>query len=36
MGWYKEGQSAGFIASLIGALILLGIYRMFKGRAATS
>jgi len=22
IGWYKEGQSAGFIASLIGALIL--------------
>jgi uncharacterized membrane protein YeaQ/YmgE (transglycosylase-associated protein family) len=36
IGWYKEGQSAGFIASLIGALILLGIYRMFKGRRATT
>ena len=34
IGWYKEGQSAGFIASLIGALILLGIYRLFKGKAA--
>jgi uncharacterized membrane protein YeaQ/YmgE (transglycosylase-associated protein family) len=36
IGWYKEGQGAGFIASLIGALILLGIYRMFKGRTATT
>ena len=36
IGWYKEGQSAGFIASLIGALILLGIYRLFKGKAATA
>src|SRR6201996_1688224 len=36
IGWYKEGQSAGFIASLIGALILLGIYRLFKGKTATA
>jgi uncharacterized membrane protein YeaQ/YmgE (transglycosylase-associated protein family) len=32
LGWYQEGQGAGFITSLIGALILLGIYRLFKGR----
>jgi uncharacterized membrane protein YeaQ/YmgE (transglycosylase-associated protein family) len=32
LGWYREGQGAGFIMSLIGALILLGIYRLFKGR----
>jgi uncharacterized membrane protein YeaQ/YmgE (transglycosylase-associated protein family) len=31
-GWYQPGQGAGFIASLIGALILLFIYRLFKGR----
>jgi uncharacterized membrane protein YeaQ/YmgE (transglycosylase-associated protein family) len=36
IGWYKQGQSAGFIASLIGALILLGIYRLFKGKTATA
>ena len=30
IGWYQEGQSAGFIASVIGALILLGIYRLAK------
>jgi uncharacterized membrane protein YeaQ/YmgE (transglycosylase-associated protein family) len=34
--WYQPGQSAGFIASLIGALILLFIYRLFKSRAATT
>lgn len=34
-GWYQPGQSAGFILSLIGALILLAIYRMFRGRSAT-
>jgi uncharacterized membrane protein YeaQ/YmgE (transglycosylase-associated protein family) len=34
--WYQPGQNAGFIASLIGALILLFIYRLFKGRPATT
>ena len=37
VGWYKAGEGAGFIMSLIGALILLFIYRLFKGkRAATT
>jgi len=37
IGWYKPGEGAGFIMSLIGALILLLIYRLFKGkRAATT
>lgn len=35
LGLYAEGEPAGFIASLIGAIILLAIYRMFKGRPAT-
>lgn len=30
VGWYREDQAAGFIASVIGAIILLAIYRMFK------
>ena len=34
MGWYGEGDPAGFIASVIGAIILLIIYRMFRGRTA--
>jgi uncharacterized membrane protein YeaQ/YmgE (transglycosylase-associated protein family) len=25
-GWYHEGQGAGFIASVFGAVILLAIY----------
>lgn len=33
-GWYKEGEAAGFIASVIGAIILLAIYRFFVGRRA--
>jgi uncharacterized membrane protein YeaQ/YmgE (transglycosylase-associated protein family) len=31
-GWYREGESAGFIASVIGAIILLAIYRAIVGR----
>jgi uncharacterized membrane protein YeaQ/YmgE (transglycosylase-associated protein family) len=32
VGLYREGSSAGFIMSVIGAIILLAIYRLFKGR----
>jgi uncharacterized membrane protein YeaQ/YmgE (transglycosylase-associated protein family) len=32
LGWYETGESAGFIASLLGALILLGLYRLVIGR----
>jgi uncharacterized membrane protein YeaQ/YmgE (transglycosylase-associated protein family) len=34
LGWYREGQGAGFIASLIGAILLLWIYRMIVSRRA--
>ena len=36
VGWYAPGQSAGFIMSVIGALILLGIYHLVRGRSATT
>ncbi|HVJ62251.1 MAG TPA: GlsB/YeaQ/YmgE family stress response membrane protein [Tahibacter sp.] len=29
IGWYRPGQAAGFITSVIGAVILLALYRMF-------
>ncbi|MBX3160170.1 MAG: GlsB/YeaQ/YmgE family stress response membrane protein [Deltaproteobacteria bacterium] len=32
LGWYQQGESAGFIASIVGSLILLGIYRLAVGR----
>jgi uncharacterized membrane protein YeaQ/YmgE (transglycosylase-associated protein family) len=32
VGWYGEGEAAGFIASLIGAVLLLAIYRAIVGR----
>jgi uncharacterized membrane protein YeaQ/YmgE (transglycosylase-associated protein family) len=34
VGHYEAGQSAGWIASFVGAIVLLLIYRMFKGRSA--
>lgn len=32
MGWYAQGEPAGFIASVIGAIIVLAIYRAVVGR----
>ncbi len=32
IGHYGPDQSAGFLMSLLGALILLGIYRLIRGR----
>lgn len=34
VGWYGEGDSASFIASILGAMVLLGIYRLIKGKGA--
>jgi uncharacterized membrane protein YeaQ/YmgE (transglycosylase-associated protein family) len=34
VGHYQEGQSAGFLMSLLGALILLGIYHFIRRRSA--
>lgn len=28
LGWYGPGQGAGFLMSLVGAIILLGLYHM--------
>jgi len=33
IGLYQTGQSAGFIMSLIGAVILLGIYHLIRKKA---
>jgi uncharacterized membrane protein YeaQ/YmgE (transglycosylase-associated protein family) len=35
LGWYRPGEAAGFIGSVIGALIVLAIYRLIAGRRAT-
>ncbi len=34
LGWYKAGEGAGFIASVIVAIILLVIYGKIKGTAS--
>jgi uncharacterized membrane protein YeaQ/YmgE (transglycosylase-associated protein family) len=31
-GWYAPGEPAGLIGSIVGAIILLAIYRMIIGR----
>jgi uncharacterized membrane protein YeaQ/YmgE (transglycosylase-associated protein family) len=33
IGWYPPGSPAGFIASVLGAMLLLFIYRMFARRS---
>jgi uncharacterized membrane protein YeaQ/YmgE (transglycosylase-associated protein family) len=32
MGWYEQGQPAGFIASVVGAMLLLLLYRLIAPR----
>lgn len=34
IGWYQAGQGAGFIMSVVGAIVLLFIYRLIRGAAA--
>ena len=34
LGWYREGDPAGFIASVVGAIILLLIYRLVAKKSA--
>ncbi|MFZ1942751.1 MAG: GlsB/YeaQ/YmgE family stress response membrane protein [Acidobacteriaceae bacterium] len=36
VGWYGEGEAAGFFMSLIGAIVLLAIYRFYKSKTAGS
>lgn len=33
LGWYRAGEPAGWIASVIGAVILLFIYGLLKGKS---
>ncbi|WP_295002398.1 GlsB/YeaQ/YmgE family stress response membrane protein [uncultured Dechloromonas sp.] len=32
MGWYQAGQGAGFIASVVAAIILLVVYGRFRDK----
>lgn len=31
-GWYREGQPAGFIGAILGAILILIVYRLIKRR----
>jgi uncharacterized membrane protein YeaQ/YmgE (transglycosylase-associated protein family) len=31
-GWYREGDPVGFLMALLGAIVLLSLYRMTRGR----
>ena len=32
VGWYDDGEVAGFLAAIVGAFIILFLYRMIAGR----
>lgn len=32
-GWYRDGEAPGWIMSILGAMLLLWIYRMIQRRA---
>ena len=32
LGFYREGEAAGWIMSFVGAVVLLALYRMITGR----
>ena len=33
LGWYSQGDSAGWIASVLGAVTLLVVYGLVKGKS---
>lgn len=30
-GWYRPGEAAGFIGAVVGAVIVLALYRLIRG-----
>ena len=30
LGWYRDGQPAGFVASILGAMLLLMVFRLVR------
>jgi uncharacterized membrane protein YeaQ/YmgE (transglycosylase-associated protein family) len=33
MGWYRSGQPAGFIGAVLGAIVILIVVSLFRGRS---
>jgi uncharacterized membrane protein YeaQ/YmgE (transglycosylase-associated protein family) len=36
VGWYRADEGAGFIGAVVGAIIILLIYRLIVGRRSTT
>ncbi len=36
LGWYQAGEAVGFIASVVGAILVLWIFQLVKGKSAAS
>ena len=36
LGWYGENEPAGFLMSLVGAIVLLFLYRVLVGRRTST
>jgi len=32
LGWYRPGEGAGFLAAIVGSVLILLVYRIFAGR----
>ncbi len=32
VGWYEPGEGGGFIAALLGAIVILFVYRLLRSR----
>ena len=32
IGWYREGEPAGFVVAVLGSIVLLVLYRLVLGR----
>ncbi len=36
IGWYRAGEGAGLIGAVVGAIIVLVVYRMVTGRSSNT
>ena len=36
MGWYKPGEAAGWIAAVVGSIVLLVVYSLVKSKSGPS
>ena len=36
LGWYRQGEGAGFLAAIVGAVLILFIYRLVAGMSNRS